>query len=202
MRPPPGRMPGKLPSTEVAGRNIKHLVDKARERLSGLSLRTLLEAYGDGSPKWLTGSTVWLPAVYDMVEYDTDLDIVFQDREACQFFAEGTLEALNREIATTPPTTAPTTHPAPPVPLGGGKYTMSSNRWGSGRIVHPDGKHVMDIWSLETDESIAELLMSYPEAHQRCAYFLSWNAPDASMLTRIVKVRDRMTPARTGGYRR
>jgi hypothetical protein len=145
-----------------------------RDRLSGWSIGQLVNEFGGGGLKWLTGSTVWLPAVFFESDLNTDLDIVFEDKDACELFTKGVLSALPG-------------------------YKITKNSWGgSVRIEHPDGKHVIDAWYLEDDESIAELLLTYPSDYQRCAYNLTWSGPSPGHLTRIVKKRERIRETRSG----
>lgn len=165
MRPAPGSIPDKMPDVDKVNRNLVHLTDAPRERLAGYSISGLVQAYTSGSV-WLTGSTVWLPAVFDVVDHDTDADLVFADSKACTKFVDSVLAELNAQK--------------------GGYYLERS-----GRICHPDGKNVIDAWSLQDDETIEEVLMAYPHDYQRAAFFMSWGAPTACSLTRIIKLRKR-----------
>lgn len=176
MRAAPGSIPKVMPSIEKATKNIVYLLDKPRERLLGKSVSELVNTFSDGTAKWLTGSTVWLPAVFDQVDENTDIDIVFASKDAAERFIVGALNNLPG-------------------------YTRTTNTWGSGRILHPDGAHVIDAWSLEDDESIEELLLTYPNDYQRCAYFITWGGSSPAYLTRIIKKRTRIRQAQ-GGYRR
>lgn len=197
MRAAPGPIPATMPDTDKVLRNLIHLVDKPRAHLCDLSVSQLVDMYANG-PTWLTGSTVWLPAVFDIVEYDTDFDIVLATKEAAQKFIDGVLGELNRRI-----------------PDG---YHLGRSRFGSGRIEKseriiapapvdnntwrtpvlaglepaPYFKPIIDIWALDGDESIAELLMSYPHDYHRAAFYMGFGAPQAAALTRIVKLRQRL----------
>lgn len=176
MRPAPGNIPATLPTVDKVIKNITYLMDVRRPRLMNHSISDLVNQFSDGSPKWLTGSTVWLPAVFDKVDESTDLDIVFSSKDSCERFITGVLGVLPG-------------------------YQRSTNTWGSDRILHPDGEHVIDVWSLEDDESIEELLLTYPNDYQRVAYFMTWSGASPGYLTRIIKKRTRIKQA-TGGYRR
>ena len=176
MRPAPGKIPDVLPSFDKVLKNITYLMDVRRPRLLNHSISELVNTYSDGSPKWLTGSTVWLPAVFDQRHEDTDLDIVFSSKDSCERFITGALTVLPG-------------------------YQRSANTWGSGRIIHADGQHVIDVWPLEDDESIEELLLTYPSDYQRCAYYMTWSGASPGYLTRIIKKRTRIKEA-TGGYGR
>lgn len=176
MRPAPSEIPSTLPSVDKVVKNITYLMDVRRARLLDHSISDLVNNFSDGSPKWLTGSTVWLTAVFDKVDESTDLDIVFSSKDSCERFITGALTALPG-------------------------YQRSPNTWGSGRILHPDGEHIIDVWSLEDDESIEELLLTYPNDYQRCAYFMTWSGASPGYLTRIIKKRTRIKQT-TGGYGR
>lgn len=176
MRAAPGSIPKVMPTLDQATKNIVYLMDKPRARLKGYCISELVNTYADGSPKWLTGSTVWLPAVFNQVDENTDLDIVFSSKDAAERFIVGALGVLPG-------------------------YTRAANTWGSGRILHPDGTHVIDAWALEDDESIEELLLTYPNDYQRCAYFMTWSGASPAYLTRIIKKRTRIRQA-AGGYGR
>lgn len=179
MRPAPGPIPERLPDTAKVLGNIQYLLNLPRENLAGITLRSLIDTYGAG-PVWLTGSTVWLPAVFDTVDENTDFDLVFGAPETANEFAFDVLQHLNRKRP--------------------GQYRFSRNRFGSARIelTKPASYHlqghtsvqIMDIWALDGDESIAELLMSYPHDYQRASFYVS-NTYDVTNLTRIVKLRQR-----------
>ena len=186
MRAAPGPIPDKMPSIEDATKNITFLMDIPRPALMDYSISELVNQYSDGSPKWLVGSTVWLPAVFNEVDKNTDLDVVFQTKDALELFANGTVNELNRRIS-------------------GARYTLTENGNQGKRILHPNGDHVIDAWHLQDDESIAELLMSFPYNYQRCAFFMTWTGSSLGYLTRIIKDRPRfgrVEAARGGGYGR
>lgn len=166
MRPAPGPIPSRLPDVDRVLRNLTHLVDRPRDVLCGSNLADLTYTHATG-PVWLTGSTVWLPAVFNMVDYNTDFDLVFATPNSAQSFIESVLEELNQR--------------AP------GKYATERKAFGSARLTC-EGKQFMDVWALHDDESIAELLLSYPHDYQRAAFFMSRNAPVMSSLTRVVRL--------------
>lgn len=179
MRPAPGPIPDVMPSIEDATKNITFLMDIPRPQLGGYAISQLVNEYSDGTPKWLTGSTVWLPAVFGEVDKNTDLDIVFQTKNALDIFIHGVEASLPG-------------------------YTVTQNGNQGKRVIHPNGEHVIDAWHLETDESIAELLMAFPNPYQRCAFFMTWTGSSLGYLTRIVKDRPRFRRVETildGGVR-
>lgn len=180
MRPAPGPIPSVLPSLVDATRSVVYLLDMPRERLGGFSLSQLVNEFSGGGLKWLTGSTVWLPAVFGKVDTETDLDVVFETKDDCERFCRGVTGVLT--------------------PKG---YFTQDNVWGSRRFMHPDGKHIIDAWALEDDESIAELLLTYPNDYQRCAFNITWSGSTPAYLTRIIKTRTRIRESASGGgYRR
>lgn len=174
MRPAPGPIPDVMPTYEGAIRKIVFLMDIPRERLMNYSISELVNTYSDGTPKWLVGSTVWLPAVFGQVDKETDLDIVFQKEDAARRFVNGTLEALNSRKE---------------------GFTAGANGNNGLRVIHPDRTHIMDIWWMEPDETIEEMLMSFPHPYQRCGYYMTWSGSSPAYLRRIVKERVRMRRA-------
>ncbi len=159
-----------MPSIGDAAKKIQNIVDRPQNRLGDASIGSLVELFSAGSPAWLTGSTVWLPAVFgDDPVRDGDFDIVFYNKEATAKFVAGVLGDLNRR--------APVGH----------RFDSTTNALGGTRITHPDGKGVIDAWHLGDNESIAELIEAYPGArHYKCAYQISKN-PTAGNLLRLVK---------------
>ena len=175
MRPAPGPIPDRMPAIDDAVRNIVQLIDMPRNQLQGYSLSQLVNEYSDGSAKWLTGSTVWLPAVFGEVDKSTDFDLVFQNKDGWQRFCEGVEASLSN---------------------------VTRHNMGNGvRYSLPDGDHIIDAWYLIDDETIGELLLTFPYAYQRCAYYLTWSGASPAYLTRIIKVRTRFE-RREGGYGR
>ncbi len=172
MRKAPGPMPSKLPDMAASAKRIQKIVDRPSNRLGDISIGQLAEMFSDGTPAWLTGSTVWLPAVFEKdPDRDGDYDVVFSSKASAERFVNGTLFELNRR--------------APK----GQEFRTVVNALGGIRILHPDGEGVIDSWFLEEDESIHELLMAYPRHtgdHIRCAYHLT-RSPSAASLIRIVK---------------
>jgi hypothetical protein len=166
MRPPPCPIPSVLPDVDRVLGQLTQLIDKPRDVLCGSNLADMVHTYATG-PVWLTGSTVWLPAVFNVVDYNTDFDLVFATPNSAQYFIEGILEELNQR--------------AP------GKYKTERKKFGSARLTC-EGKPFMDVWALDGDESIAELLLSYPHDYQRAAFFMSRSAPVMSSLTRVVRL--------------
>lgn len=189
MRPAPSAIPTTMPSYDDAVRNIVYLMDMPRAALCDMAISELVNLYDLGTPKWLTGSTVWLPAVFNQVDKNTDLDIVYKEKDACDAFAEGALKTLTKRMT---------------------GYSVSRNGNNGWRFFTPDGTHIIDTWHLEADESIEELLMTYPEPYQRAAYYMTWSGSSPGYLTRIVKDRPRFTRGggifgrieRAGGYGR
>jgi hypothetical protein len=178
MRPAPGPIPSTLPEVNKVLRNLVSVTDHRRTRLMDYSISELVNTFTDGSPVWLTGSSVWLPAVFDTVEYNTDYDLVFANKDNAQRFIESVLKTLqDAHLKGVDPLTA--------------SYHLTRNDHGKARIHHPDGEHLIDAWHLDGDETIEELLMSYPNDYHRAAFFMSWGAPTAAHLTRIVKLRQR-----------
>lgn len=175
MREAPGPIPSTLPSTTDACRKIKAAVDRSNTRLADLSLAKLVTYEHGGEPAWLTGSTVWMPAVFGQEpDREGDFDVVFSSRAATKAFSDRAVAELNQR--------APR----------GKRFTTATNKLGGTRICHPDGEGVIDAWHLEEGESIAELVMAYPThtgVHIRCAYLLT-GAADPSSLLRIVRSLD------------
>jgi hypothetical protein len=173
VREAPRPLPGKLPSIPESAKRLQRIVDRPQNRLADLSVGCLVELAGDGTPAWLTGSTVWLPAVFseDPIR-DGDFDIVFSSRESTETFVKRALTELNRR--------APR----------GQEFTVATNALGGSRILHPDGRGVIDAWYVGEDQSIAELLVAYPRHtgdHICCAYLLGRNPTPANLL-RIVRI--------------
>ncbi len=164
----------KMPSIMDAAKMIQKIVDRPQNRLGDASVGSLVELFSDGTPAWLTGSTVWLPAVFgDNPVQDGDFDIVFSSKESCARFVAGAVGELNRRI--------PTDHK---------KFEAGTNALGGSRILHPDGKGVIDAWFLGENESIAELVMAYPGgSHYKCAYYIS-RSPNPGCLFRLVNVSE------------
>ena len=167
MRAAPGPIPKKMPDVATAAKQIQRILDRPDVRLGDASIGSLIELFSDGTPVWLTGSNVWLPAVYGESPVGADYDVVFSDPTAADRFVKGVVAELNRRV-----------------PSGAGKYTLGATIFGSGRIFHPDGKGVIDAWTLGDNDSICETLMSYPEPHQRCAYYVS-RSPSPGCVFRI-----------------
>lgn len=130
----------------------------------------LMRRFAPNEPAWLTGSTVWLPAVFgDPPVPNGDFDLVFSDALACKLFIQGTVDQLNSVL-----------------PPGQAEYAITNTRFNGARILHPDGSGVMDVWHLADNESIGELLLAYPgDTHIKCAYYLSEN-PSSGCLFRLV----------------
>lgn len=168
MRPAPGPIPDTLPDILKTSVEIQRIIDRPDTRLGDASIGALVRKFGRNSPAWLTGSNVWLPAIFEQ-QSDSDYDIVFYDPTSAGHFVVGVLGELNRRA-----------------PAGAGAYTMGSTGFGSSRIVHPGGKGIIDVWCLGNNESIGELLMGFPHAHQRCAFYLSEN-PSPGCLFRLVR---------------
>lgn len=160
MRPAPRKISkSEMPTVAVAAKAIqKGVVDKPWIRLGDASIGSLIELFGDGSPVWLTGSSVWLPAVFGMEpDFSGDFDVVFSTKEATERFVNGAVAELNRRI-----------------PKGHKQFEAVTNKLGGSRINHPDGEGVIDAWFTGENESIAELVAAYPGgAHIRCAYLVS-----------------------------
>ncbi len=175
MRKAPPVRPNKLPDIAATAKKIQKIVDRPSNRLGDISIGQLAEMLSDGTPAWLTGSTVWLPAVFDQdPDRDGDYDVVFSSRASAELFVRGALTELNRR--------------APK----GQEFKAVTNALGGSRILHPDGEGVIDAWYVEEGESIHELLMAYPRHtgdHIRCAYHLT-RSPSAASLIRIVKTPD------------
>jgi len=187
-RPAPGPIPRPLPDQEQAARLIEKFVNAPRVVLGDATLRNLIETYSDGTPVWLTGSSVWMPAVFSMdPPSDNDYDLVFSTQAACDRFVNGFMAEMNARVP-------------------GFTYKKGASQFGATRIFAPDNssrvrslgnifaqiqagaKGIVDAWALEPGESIAEVLMSYKENYQRCAYLMNRSvAGSAGALTRIVR---------------
>lgn len=168
MRDAPRPLPSKLPNVTDIAKMIQRAIERPDIRLGDYSIGQLLEELGDGTPAWLTGSNVWMPAMFgEALDPPGDYDVVFATQEAATRFAERAVSVLNHRI-----------------PATAGEYRITDNKFGSGRITHPDGKHVIDAWSLGDSETIGEVLMSYPRPYQRAAYYVSRN-PSPGCVFRI-----------------
>ncbi len=175
MRPAPRAIDkATMPSVAEAAKMIQRTVNRPWPRLEDTSIGELVETCGDGTPAWLTGSMVWLTAVFGMPpDVNGDFDVVFSTKESAAKFVHGAVCVLNGLL-----------------PQGHKKFEASTNALGGSRIVHPDGKHVIDAWCLGDNESISELIMAYPGGvHNRCAYYLS-RTPSPGCLFRIVTVNE------------
>ena len=176
-RPAPAPLPTTLPDHDTAFRHILKVINTPRVRLYDLCIDALVENYCDGSPCWLTGSNVWMPAVFGMdPDPNADFDIVFETQNACDRFTDGVLKSLS-----------------------GFSFTKGESGFGATRILHPDGKGVIDAWAIP-GHSIAELLVGYQDNYQRAAFSMS-RSPTAGSLTRLVRPIE--WPQRTrgrGGY--
>jgi len=144
---------------------IQLILDRRTERLTRANLSSLVLDFARGTPAWITGSTVWLPALFGMVpDPDGDLDVVFATQEACDRFVRGTLAVLN-------------------VVRPGHRATRNAR--GGRRILSPQGAQLIDAWSLEGFDSIENMLLAYPATHlliemlfgvsQRDPLVLSWS---------------------------
>lgn len=169
MRPAPGPVPKKLPNVSDVTRMIIKMMNRPDIRLADHSIASLWETFGDGTPAWITGSNVWMPAVYGVgLAEPADYDVVFMTPEGCDRFVKGALSELNRRL-----------------PPGTKQYTLGQSKFGSHRILHPDGRGIIDAWSLGSSESIGEVLMTYPHPYQRAAFLLS-RSPSPGCLFRVV----------------
>lgn len=148
----------------------------------------MVEAYGDGTPVWLTGSTVWMPAVFGLdPPSGNDADLIFSSESACDRFVQGVLSELNRRSP-------------------GFTFTKGTTAFGAARIllpVAPGPKRayptaqppgVIDAWALGPGESVAEILMSYLHDYQRAAYCMNRSiAGSSGAVTRIARPVKRET---------
>lgn len=174
MRPAPRQInKSQMPSVADAARMIQRTVDHKWARLGDASIGSLVMKFSEGSPAWLTGSSVWLSAVFGLPpDLSGDLDVVFADRNALERFTNGVVKELNRRLPDDMP----------------GRYELSVNALGGARILHPDGRGVIDAWHLGDNESIGELVMAFPGGdHVHCAYYIS-QSPSSGCLFRIVDV--------------
>jgi len=167
----------------------REVLDRPDIRLTDLTIGQLILDLGDGTPAYLTGSNVWLRSIFGKTVFcDTgkrrctpharqvgcacldrlDYDIVLSSKESAEAFIVRMLSTLNRRVPQ------------------GHEFTRSENAFGNGRIVHSAGDPIIDVWHLETGESIGELLLGYPEAYQRSALHVSHHIT-AGSLFRIVR---------------
>jgi hypothetical protein len=188
-RPAPGPIPYTLPSLEDSAKLIEHWANAPRMRLGDMSIRQLVESFGDGSPVWLTGSSVWMPAVFlQPPPTDNDIDLIFASASACERFINGVMSELNRRIP-------------------GHTFTRGASALGASRILPPtkerpveegfnwrriaaakESSGLVDAWALQRGESAAEVLMSYKHDYQRCAYLMDRSMTGkAGAITRIVR---------------
>lgn len=177
MRSAPRKIDKKtMPSIADAAKMIQKTVDRPWQRLGDASIGSLVELFGDGTPVWLTGSSVWLTAVFGMPpDYGGDFDVVFSTKEATEKFVKGALSELNSRL-----------------PPGYKGFEATTNALGGSRILHPDGKGVIDAWHLGDNESIAELIMAYPGGIQnRCAYYISKNQLPSNLIRIVSPGADR-----------
>jgi hypothetical protein len=191
MRAAPGRIPKTLPDAATSVSMIqREVLDRPDTRLTDMSIGQLVLSLSDGTPAYLTGSNVWFRAVFGGVPGCTgvcrrridkrrfgsmhclcsqlDYDVVFAAKDAAERFIKGCLSLLNARLPS------------------GTEFTRTDNSFGNGRIVHPDGSAIIDAWHLEEGESIAELLLGYPEPYQRAAIQLGWTIGPGS-LTQVVQ---------------
>lgn len=169
MRTPPGSIPSILPKIQNVVMDIHETLKRPIVRLGDASLYDLTIAHR--GHVWLTGSAVWLTAVFGMnPDIGGDFDLVFTDANRAEIFADSVLRRLNARVGSQ--------H----------QYTRGSNMLGSNTILHPDGKKVMDCWALG-NESIAEMLAAYPKVgdHIKCAYLIT-ETPAIGNLTRLVNI--------------
>lgn len=166
MRPAPRSFPKTLPEIPVTAFRIqKDVIDRPDIRLTDMSIGQLILDLSDGTPAYLTGSHVWLRAIFGMVpDEKLDYDIVLSSKESAERFITGALSTLNRRL--------PRTH----------AFKRTTNLFGSDRLVMPDGTALIDAWYLQEGESIHELLMGYPKDHQRAAYYVSHTPTPASLI--------------------
>lgn len=170
MRAAPRPLSKNLPKLQDIAAMIQHrVVDRPDIRLGDYSIGQLVEELGDGTPTWLTGSNVWMPAMFgEMLPEPSDYDIVFATQAAATRFLDLARYQLNRRL---PPDMRT-------------RYELANNKFGSGRLLHPNGTILMDVWSLGDSETIGEVLMGYPHAYQRAAYYLS-RTPSPGCIFRI-----------------
>ncbi len=185
------KIPSRLPDTEQAVESVRtEALDRPDIRLADLSIGQLILELSDGSPTFLTGSNVWLRAVFGrssdvcrsrrrrctehsreidcLCQERLDYDVVLSSKESVERFIEGSLSILNSRL--------PKSH----------RYLRTRNSFANGRIIDPSGANIIDAWSLDPGESIGELLMSYPEAYQRAAIHVGHTVSAASLF-RIVR---------------
>lgn len=198
MRAAPRRIPTKLPDAAQAVRSIqREVLDRPDTRLTDLSIGQLVLELGDGTPIYLTGSNVWYRSVFGGVPgcpevcrratrclcSQLDYDLVLSSEESAEAFVERVLCTLNRRLPSDR------------------RFTRETNSFGNGRIVHPDGRGIIDAWALGEGESIGELLLGYPELHQRSALHVS-RSVSAGSLFRIVRADAELTLVRNDRLRR
>lgn len=204
MRPAPKEIPNRLPDAEQAVRSIqREVLDRSDTRLTDLSIGQLILDLSDGTPAYLTGSNVWLRSVFGyssqaclsgkrrcteharqvdcICQERLDYDVVFSSQESAEAFILRFISMMNRRIPK------------------GMDFVRTENAFGRGRIIHPNGESIIDAWALEPGESIGELLMGFPERHQRSALHVS-RSVSAGSLFRIIRADfdiERMSGART-----
>lgn len=187
MRQAPGPFPKKLP--DIAGTACaiqREVIDRPDIRLTDMSIGQLILDLSDGTPAYLTGSNVWLRSIFGrssraclvgerkcteharqvdcICQERLDYDVVLSSKESAERFIDGVLSTLDTRL--------PKSH----------RYERTMNAFGSDRLVMPDGTPIVDAWFLQEGESIHELLMGYPEDHQRSAYYVSHSPTPASLI--------------------
>lgn len=151
MRPAPGFVPTRLPEQSFVVDAMKRVLNRPDIRLMDRSIKQLTEGYD----AWLTGSNVWMPAVFGKVlEPAGDYDVLFADEAQCTEFIDKTLKLLNKHL---PPDINP--------------YSLGETMFGSGRIFAPNGVGIIDAWTIKG--SISETLMGYPYGYVRAAFRIS-----------------------------
>lgn len=212
-RPAPRPVPKVMPSMATACEFIEKYLNAPRMRLGDLSIRQLVDTYSTG-PVWLTGSTVWMTAVFDEPPPpDNDIDLIFGDPYDCNRFVQRVMGELNRRApgyeykpATSAFGAQKILFPEPPKPLLEAEVTAvptGPNLYWNGPWRHcklssqstaerNKDRGVLDAWPLEPGESVGEVLMSYQHDHQRCAYSMARSiAGNPAALTRIVRAAPR-----------
>lgn len=170
----------KMPAPSEVVKLMKKVCERPNTRLADLSVNGIFDCFDRGTAVWLTGSSVWLPASFgEMPERECDLDLVFEDPITLQVWANALLQTLNcRMMGVTS---------MKEFPKGVAGFTVIENKLGGARILHPDGKGVIDMWHLAENQSIAELVSDYPgETYIRCAWHLS-RSPSVGSLLRLAK---------------
>jgi hypothetical protein len=159
-------IPDKLPTLESAINLFINWRDNPCELLGGLPPVKLFNYTTDIDRTWFVGSSVWMPAVLEqMPDKDADIDIITQNKESYEILF-GYIKATLAEVFP-------------------GAYTEETNLYG-GMKLKRNNRKIIDVWHLPENQSIAEHIMGFPQAHERCAVMAGISKGDINSITRIV----------------